>query len=92
MKCRDSCGACCIAPSISSPIPLMPLGKPSGIQCVHLDIDSKCKIFGHPERPKVCASLKPNFEMCGSSRVQAMTWLKQLEAATNPHQKLQSDW
>ncbi|WP_429347626.1 hypothetical protein [Paraburkholderia sp. Clong3] len=27
--CRPDCGACCIAPSISSPIPGMPNGKPS---------------------------------------------------------------
>ncbi|MGR5456700.1 YkgJ family cysteine cluster protein, partial [Vibrio alfacsensis] len=30
MDCRLGCGACCIAPSISSPIPGMPNGKPSG--------------------------------------------------------------
>jgi Fe-S-cluster containining protein len=27
MDCRAGCGACCIAPSISSPIPGMPDGK-----------------------------------------------------------------
>ncbi|MCC6439509.1 MAG: YkgJ family cysteine cluster protein, partial [Rhodanobacteraceae bacterium] len=26
MSCRSGCGACCIAPSISSPIPGMPNG------------------------------------------------------------------
>ncbi|MFS9540720.1 YkgJ family cysteine cluster protein, partial [Klebsiella pneumoniae] len=26
MECRTDCGACCIAPSISSPIPGMPQG------------------------------------------------------------------
>ena len=30
MNCREGCGACCIAPSISSPIPGMPHGKPAG--------------------------------------------------------------
>lgn len=41
MQCRDACGACCIAPSISSPIPGMPEGKPerpaccSGLQASH---------------------------------------------------------
>jgi Fe-S-cluster containining protein len=30
MPCRNGCGACCIAPSISSPIPGMPHGKLSG--------------------------------------------------------------
>ncbi|MBF7801077.1 YkgJ family cysteine cluster protein, partial [Klebsiella pneumoniae] len=29
MECRTDCGACCIAPSISSPIPGMPQGKPA---------------------------------------------------------------
>ena len=28
--CRPGCGACCIAPSITSPIPGMPDGKPVG--------------------------------------------------------------
>jgi hypothetical protein len=27
MDCRPQCGACCVAPSISSPIPGMPHGK-----------------------------------------------------------------
>ncbi|HCL3974602.1 TPA: YkgJ family cysteine cluster protein, partial [Pseudomonas aeruginosa] len=26
MQCRAGCGACCIAPSISSPLPGMPAG------------------------------------------------------------------
>ena len=29
--CRPGCGACCTAPSISSPIPGMPEGKPAGV-------------------------------------------------------------
>ncbi|NYZ53719.1 YkgJ family cysteine cluster protein, partial [Escherichia coli] len=29
MECRPGCGACCTAPSISSPIPGMPDGKPA---------------------------------------------------------------
>ncbi|HLV28200.1 MAG TPA: YkgJ family cysteine cluster protein, partial [Burkholderiaceae bacterium] len=29
MDCRPHCGACCTAPSISSPIPGMPQGKPA---------------------------------------------------------------
>ena len=36
MECRIGCGACCIAPSISSPIPGMPDGKPAGVRCVQL--------------------------------------------------------
>lgn len=30
-ECRPGCGACCIAPSISSPIPGMPEGKAAGV-------------------------------------------------------------
>jgi Fe-S-cluster containining protein len=39
MECREHCGACCIAPSISSPIPGMPRGKPGGVRCIHLSED-----------------------------------------------------
>ncbi|MBP2167556.1 hypothetical protein J2125_000748 [Erwinia toletana] len=83
MQCRPDCGACCTAPSISSPIPGMPQGKPANTPCVQLDARQRCKIFGSPLRPKVCAGLQPDAEMCGSSRLQAMTWLLQLEADTS---------
>ena len=36
MKCRPGNGACCIAPSISSPIPGMPNDKPAGVPCIQL--------------------------------------------------------
>ncbi|HEX2642113.1 MAG TPA: YkgJ family cysteine cluster protein, partial [Thermoanaerobaculia bacterium] len=51
MDCRAGCGACCIALSISSPIPGMPDGKPAGVRCVQLTADNLCLIFGLPERP-----------------------------------------
>ena len=42
MDCRLGCGACCISPSISSPIPGMPKGKPAGERCIQLnDIEIK---------------------------------------------------
>ena len=72
MECREGCGACCIAPSIQSPIPGMPNGKPAGVPCVQLGEDLRCKLFGQPERPTVCASLQPSLAMCGDSREQAM--------------------
>ncbi|PAS17689.1 hypothetical protein CGT75_04930, partial [Vibrio cholerae] len=50
MDCRLGCGACCIAPSISSPIPGMPNGKPAGVRCVQLNEDNLCQLFGRPER------------------------------------------
>jgi hypothetical protein len=63
----------------------MPAGKPAGVRCVQLDSSERCRIFGQPERPHVCASLRPHAEMCGDSRAQAMRWLNRLEAATAPH-------
>ncbi|MEI0618555.1 YkgJ family cysteine cluster protein, partial [Pseudomonas aeruginosa] len=51
MQCRAGCGACCIAPSISSPLPGMPAGKPAGVRCLHLDENHLCGLFGRPERP-----------------------------------------
>ncbi len=82
--CRSGCGACCIAPSISSAIPGMPNGKPAGVRCLHLADDARCGIFMDPLRPKVCASLKGNLEMCGESTHQAYRFLAHLEAATAP--------
>ena len=82
MDCRTGCGACCIAPSISSAIPGMPLGKAAGERCVQLDAQNRCRIFGSPARPAVCASLMPAAEMCGADAPAAMLWLTQLERAT----------
>jgi hypothetical protein len=82
LACRAGCGACCIAPSISSPIPGMPGGKPAGVRCAQLTADNQCAIFGRPERPAVCASLRAEPEMCGTDRAHALAWLTQLETAT----------
>ena len=80
--CRAGCGACCIAPSISSAIPGMPEGKLAGVRCVQLDDNHACRIFGDPARPAVCASLQPDPEMCGASRSHALAWLGRLERET----------
>jgi Fe-S-cluster containining protein len=85
MPCRPGCGACCIAPSITSPIPGMPGGKPAGERCVQLTADLRCALFGRPERPAVCVNLKPSVGMCGGSAAEAMSILAALEAATGPH-------
>jgi len=79
MKCRDHCGACCIAPSISSPIPGMPGGKPAGVPCIHLSDEYRCLIFDDPERPGVCSQFKPEPAVCGTSREEAMVLLGDLE-------------
>ncbi|MDX1251824.1 MAG: YkgJ family cysteine cluster protein [Gammaproteobacteria bacterium] len=82
MNCRIGCGACCIAPSISSPIPGMPDGKPAGVRCVQLTADNLCRLFGQPERPAVCASFRALPDACGDSREEALVVLAHLEAQT----------
>jgi hypothetical protein len=59
-------------------------GKPAGIPCVHLLPDYRCELFGKPERPAVCVSLRPSQEMCGASREYAMAHLEALENLTKP--------
>ncbi|WP_422970825.1 YkgJ family cysteine cluster protein [Undibacterium sp. TC9W] len=83
-SCRPHCAACCIAPSISSPIPGMPNGKPAGVPCIQLDENLACKIFGLSSRPAVCSGLRASVEMCGDKRETAILWLTQLEEATQP--------
>ena len=78
------CGACCIAPSISSFIPGMPLGKPAGARCVQLAEGERCLLFGRPERPAVCSELRPSEEMCRGSAAEAVVWLTRLEVLTDP--------
>jgi Fe-S-cluster containining protein len=84
LQCREGCGACCIAPSITSPLPGMPNGKPAGVRCAQLMPDERCSVFGNPVRPAFCAGLKPSHEMCGDSRAHALAWLAQMELATMP--------
>jgi len=91
MNCRAGCGACCIAPSISSYIPGMPGGKPAGVRCVQLSPDNRCKLFGMPGRPEVCVNLNPSEEMCGSSQADAISFLIFLEEITNPEKSDKSD-
>lgn len=64
----------------------MPQGKPAGVACVQLDAQWRCKLFGKPERPAFCASLRPSMDMCGTARGEAMTMLDALERATLPDQ------
>lgn len=84
MDCRPGCAACCIAPSISSPIPGLPGGKEAGQPCPQLNEALRCRIFGRPERPACCAGLQPSLEMCGASREEAIHWLARMEEDTRP--------
>ncbi|MEH6531630.1 MULTISPECIES: YkgJ family cysteine cluster protein [Photobacterium] len=82
MECRLSCGACCIAPSISSAIPGMPNGKPAGVRCIQLNEKNLCTIFGQPERPAVCHNFKACPDICGTSNEQALAIIMELENIT----------
>ncbi len=84
MICRPNCAACCIAPSITSPLPGMPQGKPAGVRCAPLTVDNACAVFGKPERPAFCGGLQPSAEMCGASRAEALAILARLERLTCP--------
>ncbi|HRH82326.1 MAG TPA: YkgJ family cysteine cluster protein [Thiobacillaceae bacterium] len=84
MQCRPGCAACCIVPSITSPIPGMPLGKAAGMPCVQLTEDGRCRLFGSPWRPAFCGGLQPSPEMCGNDVAQALAWLGELERLTRP--------
>jgi len=81
------CGACCIAPSISSSIPGMPNGKPAGIRCIQLTEDNRCMLFKSEQRPAVCSSLRPSDDMCGESSEAAMKYLSYLEKETSIDQR-----
>ncbi|SDU09330.1 YkgJ family cysteine cluster protein [Halopseudomonas salegens] len=84
MQCRSGCAACCIAPSISSPLPGLPLGKPAGVACPHLDAEWRCQLFGSPLRPRVCAEFQAEPAICGSHRDQALQIITLLEQSSTP--------
>jgi Fe-S-cluster containining protein len=84
MDCRVGCGACCIAPSISSPIPGMPEGKPGGVRCVQLDENNHCQLFGQSSRPGVCLNFQASEEFCGHSNETALQRITLLEQESAP--------
>jgi hypothetical protein len=83
-SCRERCGACCIAPSISPSFPALPHGKAAGVPCPHLTEDIRCALFGSPDRPAVCGGLRPGPEMCGRDRDEAMATIEAWERLTAP--------
>jgi len=63
----------------------MPGGKPAGVRCVNLDpVTFFCRIWNTPEYPEVCRNLRPEPQMCGASREEAMVNLTELERLTDP--------
>ena len=62
----------------------MPDGKPAGVRCVQLTADNHCRLFGRPERPAVCVSLRPTEDMCGQTNEEALLRLTVLERLTAP--------
>ncbi len=82
MQCREGCGACCVAPSITSPIPGMPQGKPAGVACIHLTAERRCGIFHSPMRPRVCADFMADEQVCGNDAEEALQILAWWEQAT----------
>ena len=83
-SCRAGCGACCIALSISSPLPGLPMGKKAGEKCPHLSPDKLCLIYGNKDRPAVCNNLRASEEMCGTNFAHAISYLNWLEQITSP--------
>ncbi|SFC05462.1 hypothetical protein SAMN05660443_1345 [Marinospirillum celere] len=81
-QCRPGCGACCIAPSISTPTPGHPQGKAAGLRCAHLNEDLLCSLFGQPERPAACAAFHFDTSVCGTERQEALQRIHWLEEAT----------
>jgi len=71
VECRPGCAACCIA-------------LPAGVRCVQLTADNLCRLYGRPERPRVCLGLRPSPEMCGQSAKEALAYLSELERLTAP--------
>ena len=82
MECRPNCGACCITPSISSPLPGMPEGKPAGVRCIHLKEDLSCGIY--LQRPQVCRDFQAEEIICGQNRQEALAILAWMEKESSP--------
>lgn len=87
MQCRPNCGACCIAPSISSPLPNMPNGKPAGVPCVNLHPETfECSVWNHTDYPNVCRSFTAMRDVCGEDREGAIDLILLWENQTQPQQ------
>lgn len=85
MQCRPHCGACCIAPSITTPMPNMPQGKAANTPCANLDLDTLyCRIWESADYPKHCRDFVPVEDVCGQNREEALALIQWFEANTQP--------
>jgi Fe-S-cluster containining protein len=85
MDCRPGCGACCVAPSISTPLPGMPRGKAAGERCVNLDPATHlCRLWDSEAYPEVCRRFVAEAAVCGASRAEALELLAILEIDSSP--------
>ena len=84
MECRKGCGACCIAPSISSPLPELPFGKMPGDRCLHLNDMLQCSLIDDESRPDACSRFSADEACCGSNRFEALQILRRLESDSSP--------
>ena len=84
MECRKGCGACCIAPSISSPLPGLPFGKMRGDRCLHLNDMLQCLLIDDERRPDACSRFSADEACCGSNRFEALQILRRLESDSSP--------
>ncbi len=83
VKCREHCGACCIAPSIHAPYFGMPHGKAAGQICIHLDVKQyHCKIWGSANYPETCRQFKAEPDFCGTHREEALILIEAVEIFT----------
>lgn len=84
MECRPGCGACCVAISISGPLPGLPEGKPAGMRCPHLDPTGLCRLHETPDYPAVCRAFQATVEFCGYNREEAFALISTFERETTP--------
>ena len=62
-----------------------------GVRCAQLTDDLRCALYGRPERPAFCVSLRPSPDLCGATAAEAMRLIAALEAATRPDPAPQED-
>jgi len=57
-------------------------GKPADKRCIQLNENNLCRLFGKPERPKVCHDFKACSSVCGNTNQEALKNIQELERIT----------